>query len=346
MDDNQKAIQTERSKREHYFIIMLYMLIALIAAALFSFYVGYYPLSPAQVFAAFLSKFGCGGDILPQAVTIFWSIRLPRILSAVFIGACLSVAGATYQGMFRNPLVSPDILGVSSGASFGAALAILNGLPNWGVQISAFIGGICAVALTCLISRRSAHSHTLSLVLTGSMIMSLCNAGVTMVKYVSDPNDVLQQITFWLMGSLTKTDMRSFRWSIIPMLIGLAVIFIFRWQINLLTLDEEEAKSLGINIRKYRMLFIIAATFLSAASVCLGGLIGWVGLMIPHMARVLVGVDYKRLIPASAMLGGCYLVLMDDLARSILSLELPLGVVTSIMGAPFFIYLIIKRKER
>ena len=295
---------------------------------------------------AFLSKFGFKGDILPQAVTIFWNIRLPRILSALFIGASLSVAGATYQGMFRNPLVSPDILGVSSGASLGAAFAILNGASNWMIQLSAFAGGVAAVAASYLISRKSAHSQTLSLVLTGTMIMSLCNAGVTMIKYVADPNDVLQQITFWLMGSLTKTTTKSFCWSVLPMIIGLSLIFIFRWQINLLTLDEEEAKSLGINVRKYRLIFIVASTLLSAAAVCLGGLIGWVGLMIPHLARALVGVDYRRLIPASAILGGGYLILVDDISRSLLSMELPLGVVTSIMGAPFFIYLIIKRKER
>ena len=175
--------------------------------------------------------------------------------------------------------------------------------------------------------------------------MALCNAGVTMIKYVADPNDVLQQITFWLMGSLTKTDTRSFLWSLIPMSAGLVIIFLLRWRINLLTLDEEEAKSLGINIRLYRLILIAASTLLSAASVCLGGLIGWVGLMIPHMARALVGADYGRLIPASAMLGATYLVLMDDLARSLLSMELPLGVVTSIMGAPFFVSLIIQKKE-
>ena len=336
----------EARARRRYRIVMLIMLAALLCAFLISFWIGYYPLSPRQVVFAFLSRLGWQGEILPQAVTIFWSIRLPRILSAVAIGASLSVAGATYQGMFRNPLVSPDILGVSSGASLGAAFAILRGSPNWLIQLSAFLGGVTAVALSYLISRKSAHSQTLSLVLTGSMIMALCNAGVTMIKYISDPNDVLQQITFWLMGSLTKTDMESFGWSIWPMLLGLAVIFALRWRINLLTLEDEEARSLGINIRRYRMILIAASTLLSAAAVCLGGLIGWVGLMIPHMARALVGPDYKRLIPATAMLGGTYLVLMDDLARSILSLELPLGVVTSIMGAPFFVYLIIKRKER
>ncbi len=342
--DNIKELHNTQRKR--YCLLLVIMLVILFFIVLFSFWIGYYPLTPSQVIRAFLSKFGFEGDILPQATTIFWSIRLPRILSALFIGASLSVAGSTYQGMFRNPLVSPDILGVSSGASLGAAFAILNGASNWIVQLSAFAGGIIAVAASYLISRKSSHSHTLSLVLTGTMIMSLCNAGVTMIKYIADPNDVLQQITFWLMGSLTKTTMDAFAWSVIPMIIGLILIFVFRWQINLLTLDEEEAKSLGINIRKYRLIFIIASTLLSAAAVCLGGLIGWVGLMIPHLARALVGVDYSRLIPASAMLGGGYLILVDDLARSVFSMELPLGVVTSIIGAPFFIYLIIKRKER
>ncbi|MBE6008229.1 MAG: iron ABC transporter permease [Lachnospiraceae bacterium] len=339
-------IKNEAIQRRRYRLLMTGMFILLVVVILLSFGVGYYPLSPSQVIMAFLSKFGYTGDLLPQAVTIFWNIRLPRILSAVFIGASLAVAGSTYQGMFRNPLVSPDILGVSSGASLGAAFAIMLGASDALIQVSAFAGGIAAVFASYLISRKSAHSHTLSLVLTGSMIMSLCNAGVTMIKYVADPNDVLQQITFWLMGSLTKTNMASFRWSFLPMVIGLGLILIFRWQINLLTLDEEEARSLGINIKKYRMIFIAASTMLSAAAVCLGGMIGWVGLMIPHLARALVGVDYGRLIPASAILGAGYLVIMDDIARSVLSMELPLGVVTSILGAPFFIYLIIKRKER
>lgn len=338
----EEVAHTDRQYR----IVLFGLFLALVCTGLISFAIGYYPLSPLEVFQAFLTHFGYKGTVSPQAMTIFWSIRLPRILSAIFIGASLSVAGSAYQGMFHNPLVSPDILGVSSGASLGAAFAILNGATNWEIQVSAFIGGVTAVALSYLISRKSAHSQTLSLVLTGSMIMSLCNAGVTMIKYVSDPNDVLQQITFWLMGSLTKTDMESFRWSFLPMLVGLIVIMILRWQINLLTLDEEEARSMGINIRFYRLIFIAASTMLSAAAVCLGGLIGWVGLMIPHMARALVGADYKRLIPASAMLGAVYLLIMDDIARSILSMEIPLGVVTSIMGAPFFVYLIIKRKER
>lgn len=333
------------ARRRRYRRLALCMPLLLLGAVLFSLCVGYYPLTPVQVVNAALAPLGYGGEVLPQAVTIFWSIRLPRVLSAVLIGASLSVAGSAYQGMFRNPLVSPDILGVSSGASLGAALAILGGASGWVIQLSAFAGGVAAVAAAYLISRRSAHSHTLSLVLTGSMIMSLCNAEVTMIKYVADPDDVLQQITFWLMGSLTKTDLEALGWSLPPMLAGLTLIFLFRWRINLATLDEEEARSLGLNVRRFRLLLIAASTLLSAAAVCLGGLIGWVGLMIPHLARALVGADYRRLIPASAMLGGIYLLLMDDLARSILSMELPLGVVTSIMGAPFFIFLILKKRR-
>ena len=330
--------------RRRYAIVLLAMLAVLILATLLSFWIGYYPLSPGDVVRAFLARFGVDSQMDPNAVTIFWNIRLPRILSAVFIGASLSVAGASYQSMFRNPLVSPDILGVSSGASLGAAIAILCGRPNYVVQLAAFIGGVSSVALSYAISRKSVHSQTLSLVLTGSMVMALCNAGVTMIKYVADPNDVLQQITFWLMGSLTKTDMESFLWSGVPMAAGLAVVLVLRWRLNVLTLDEEEARSLGVNVRRYRLIFIAASTLLSASAVCLGGLIGWVGLMVPHMARALVGADSGRLIPACAMLGGAYLLLMDDLARSILSLELPIGVVTSIMGAPFFIYLILRKR--
>lgn len=316
-----------------------------VGAVLFSFWIGYYPLSPGEVVKAFLSRFGYQGAVSERAVTIFWSIRFPRILSAVLIGSALSVAGSVYQGMFRNPLVSPDILGVSSGASLGAALGILNGASAWHIQAAAFAGGILAVAFSYLISRKSAHSQTLSLVLTGSMIMALCNSGVTMIKYISDPNDVLQQITFWLMGSLAKTNMTSVFWSLGPVFFGLAVILALRWRLNLLTLEDEEAQSLGVNVRRLRILFIVASTLISAAAVCLGGLIGWVGLMIPHMTRALVGADYKRLIPACGLLGAAYLLLMDDLARSILALEIPIGVVTSFMGAPFFVYLIIKRKD-
>lgn len=332
--------------RKKYRTKMILLLAALAAGSLYSFWVGYYPLTPAEVFKAFAAGLGFQTDVIPQAKTIFWNIRLPRILSALMIGAALSVSGAVYQGMFRNPLVSPDILGVSAGAGMGAAFAIFLGLPYWYTQILAFLFGGLAVALAYIISTKSVHSQTLSLVLTGTMISSLCNAVVTLIKYIANPDDVLQQLTFWLMGSLTKVNMSSLAMSIVPMLAGLLVIGLLRWRINLLSLDDEEAQSLGINTKKYRLIFIIASTLLSASAVCLGGLIGWVGLMIPHLCRAVFGPDYGRLIPGCMLMGGLYLLIMDNLARSLLTLELPLGVVTAFMGAPFFVSLILRRKGR
>ncbi|HIU75821.1 MAG TPA: iron ABC transporter permease [Candidatus Pelethocola excrementipullorum] len=324
---------------------MAILLAITIIVILISFWIGYYPLSPSQVWKAFLTGLGHTTDVESQAVTIFWKIRLPRILSAMLIGSTLSVSGSVYQGMFQNPLVSPDILGVSAGASLGAACSIFFGFPYWSTQIFAFIGGLTAVLLSYLISRNTVHSQTLSLVLTGTMITALCNSVVTMIKYLSDPNDVLQQITFWLMGSLTKVNMEGVLWSAPPMLIGMVVIILLRWRLNLLSLNDEEAQSLGMNPRRFRLLFIMASTLLSASAVCLGGLIGWVGLMIPHMARAIFGSDYRRLIPGCILLGGSFLLIMDNIARSLLTLELPIGVVTSFLGAPFFVALILKRRK-
>lgn len=345
--DNKRNMHEARAIRlqSGYRIKMAILIAAVILAALFSFWIGYYPLAPREVLGALLAGIGVPVEVIPQAMTIFWSIRLPRVLAALMIGASLSVSGAVYQGMFRNPLVSPDILGVSAGASMGAALSIFLSFPYWYTQMFAFAGGALTVALCYLISAKSVHSPTLSLVLTGSMIGTLCNAVVTMIKYLSDPNDVLQQLTFWLMGSLNKVRMDGLAISAGPMLIGLILIFLMRWRINLLALDEEEAQSLGINTAKYRILLITASTLLSASAVCLGGLIGWVGLMIPHLCRAVFGPDYGRLIPASMLMGGLYLLLMDDLARALLTLELPIGVVTAFMGAPFFVGLILRRKE-
>ena len=339
-----QELEAERL-RSGYRIKLLCLLAAVILCGLLSFWIGYYPLSPDQVVKAFLYRFGVESDVIPQAIPIFWSIRLPRVLAALMIGAALSVSGSVYQGMFRNPLVSPDILGVSAGAGMGAAISIFFGFTYMYTQIFAFLGGSLAVVLSYFISRTSVHSQTLSLVLTGTMIGALCNAVVTMIKYLADPDDVLQQLTFWLMGSLNKVKMDGIAMSIVPMLAGMIVIFLMRWRINLLALDDDEAQSLGINTRRYRIILIAASTLLSASAVCLGGLIGWVGLMIPHMCRSVFGPDYNRLIPGCILMGAGYLLIMDNIARSLLSLELPIGVVTSFLGAPFFIMLILKRRD-
>lgn len=334
----------KEDKKRRYGLKFALLGAALLVAVLLSFGVGYYPLSPTQVVQALAKGLGFEAEALPQAMTIFWSIRLPRILAAVLIGAALSVSGTVYQGMFRNPLVSPDILGVSAGAGLGAAIAIFAGFPYASIQLFAFVGGAGAVALCYLISLKSVHFQTLSLVLTGTMITALCNAVVTMIKYIANPSDVLQQLTFWLMGSLAKVTMHSVAISAVPMAIGIAVIWALRWRVNLLSLDDEEAQSLGITPRRYRLVMIAAATLLSASAVCLGGLIGFVGLMVPHLCRSLFGADFNRLVPAGALVGALYLLLMDDAARSLFAMELPIGVATAFVGAPFFIWLILRRR--
>lgn len=326
--------------------ILLILFIMMICIFIFSFWIGYYKLSPKEVILAFMSKFMDIDNITKESQIIFWNIRLPRIVAGLLIGMALSMSGCVYQAMFKNPLVSPDILGVSSGAGFGASIAILMGMNSYSIQLYAFLGGIFAVGISYIISTKSVGNKVLNLVLTGTMIMAIFNAGITLIKYIADPNDVLQQITFWLMGSLVKTDIKSVQIASVPIIIGVVIIYLLRWRLNLLTLEDEEAVSIGIDIKKYRLIFIISATLISASAVCLGGLIGWVGLMIPHIVRRIVGVNSSILIPATGMVGGMYLIVVDSLARSLLSLELPLGVITSILGAPFFIYLVLRGGNR
>lgn len=326
--------------------ILLILFIMMISIFIFSFWIGYYKLSPKEVILAFMSKFIDIDNITKESQIIFWNIRLPRIVAGLLIGMALSMSGCVYQAMFKNPLVSPDILGVSSGAGFGASIAILMGMNSYSIQLYAFLGGIFAVGISYIISIRSVGNKVLNLVLTGTMIMAIFNAGITLIKYIADPNDVLQQITFWLMGSLVKTDMKSVQIASVPIIMGILIIYLLRWRLNLLTLEDEEAIAIGIDIKKYRLIFIISATLISASAVCLGGLIGWVGLMIPHIVRKIVGVNSSILIPATGMVGGMYLIVVDSLARSLLSLELPLGVITSILGAPFFIYLVLRGGKR
>lgn len=326
--------------------ILLILFIMMICIFIFSFWIGYYKLSPKEVILAFMSKFMDIDNITKESQIIFWNIRLPRIVAGLLIGMALSMSGCVYQAMFKNPLVSPDILGVSSGAGFGASIAILMGMNSYSIQLYAFLGGIFAVGISYIISTKSVGNKVLNLVLTGTMIMAIFNAGITLIKYIADPNDVLQQITFWLMGSLVKIDTKSVQIASVPIIIGVVIIYLLRWRLNLLTLEDEEAVSIGIDIKKYRLIFIISATLISASAVCLGGLIGWVGLMIPHIVRKIVGVNSSILIPATGMVGGMYLIVVDSLARSLLSLELPLGVITSILGAPFFIYLVLRGGNR
>ena len=255
-------------------------------------------------------------------------------------GAALAVSGAAYQGMFRNPMVSPDILGASTGAGFGAAVAILLGAGYFGISAAAFCCGLLAVAAAWLVSRLSKADQAVALILAGMMISSLFSAGTSFVKLVADTQQQLPAITYWLMGSLSSIKDKDVVFLAIPVALGMIPLFFLRWRMNLLTVGEEEAQSMGVNTRRLRGAVIVCATLLTSASVAVSGMIGWVGLVIPHFCRMLFGYDYRRLIPAGALFGAAFLLAVDDIARLVTTGELPLGILTAFVGAPLFLYLI------
>ncbi|SFG53238.1 iron complex transport system permease protein [Ensifer sp. OV372] len=272
---------------------------------------------------------------------MLWNVRLPRVGGAILIGAALAAAGATYQGLFRNPLVSPDILGVSGGASLGAVIGIFLSLPVLAIQAISFAGGLLAVAAVYAVGMAiRGRDPALTLVLAGIAIGALVGAGISLIKILADPYDQLPAITYWLLGSLTAIT-RLDVVSILPsLLIGLVPLVLFRWRMNLMTLGDEEAQTLGVDTRLTRALLIAAATLITAAAVSVSGVIGWIGLVIPHIARMLVGPDFRRLLPASMISGAAYLLVVDMLARSIALIEVPLGILTAAVGAPFFLWLL------
>ena len=274
--------------------------------------------------------------------SVVLNIRLPRILCAAMVGAALSTAGASYQGMFRNPMVSPDLMGASTGAGFGASLAILLGFSYFGIMVTAFCFGLLAVLLAYMVSRFSRLNATLALVLAGVMISSLFSGCTSFVKLVADTQEQLPAITYWLMGSLSSVKGKDTAFAVWPILLGLIPLILLRWRINLLTVSEAEARSMGLNTARLRLTVILCATLVTAASVAVSGMIGWVGLVIPHFCRMLFGYDYRRIIPGSILMGGAFLMLVDDIARVITTAELPLGILTSFVGAPVFLYLIMQ----
>jgi len=310
-----------------------------------SFLIGRYPLSPPEVIIALLSKILPVKTASPAVYSIVWEIRLPRIIAALVVGSALSISGASFQGIFQNPLVSPDILGVTSGAGFGAALALLLSGSPFMVQLSAFCFGLIAVTLTYTIGSSFRGSKTLVMVLCGIAIAALFSAFISITKYLADPYDKLPAIVYWLMGSLSNTSLDDVYIVLIPMIVGFSVLLLIRWRINILSMGDEEAQSLGIDISKLRVVIIICCTLLTAAAVSISGIIGWVGLVIPHVTRMLVGPDYKKLLPATICTGGFFLLLVDDVARNLTQIEIPLGILTAIIGAPFFLYLLRKGNE-
>lgn len=320
---------------------LVYMILLFLAAVLLSLSIGRYWISPITIVKIFLSRFL---SITPtweqQAETVLFQIRIPRVVLGALIGAGLSTAGAVYQGIFRNPMVSPDILGASWGAGFGAALGLLLSLNYAGVTALSFLFGIGAVAVVCLIGKIVKNNQQLSLVLAGIMVGSVFSSGVSFLKLVADPLNTLPAITYWLMGSLTTAKAVDIWFAGPLILLGIIPIFLLRWRINAMTLSDDEAHSIGVNTRRMRWILIISATLITAASVSVSGMIGWVGLVIPHFVRMLLGGDYKKIIPGSMFLGAAYLILVDDIAKSLTTSEIPIGILTSVIGAPFFLYLI------
>ena len=273
------------------------------------------------------------------------NIRLPRIVMACLVGCSLAAAGATFQGVFQNPMASPDILGASSGAAFGAALAILLGAPTRLITASAFCASLLTVVLVFLVSQRAPGSKVVNLILGGIMVGSLCNAGTSYLKLVADPSNQLPQITYWLMGSLSGTKLKDLPFAALPMAIGLVPLLLLRWQLNLLSLGESEARSLGVHTVLVRSVLIVCATLTTAAAVSFSGMIGWVGLVIPHLSRKLIGSDHRGLLPESMLLGAAFLLLVDDVSRNLLAVEIPIGILTAVIGAPFFLYLILRKEK-
>lgn len=315
---------------------------ALLAVLAVAFAAGKFPVAPADLLRALVARLSGSESGLPEAVeTVIWNIRLPRVAAGAVVGAVLAAAGAAYQGMFRNPLVSPDILGVSAGAGLGATLGIYLGLPLIFVQVVAFGGGIIAVAIVYrLASMVRRHDPVLVLVLAGVALGALLGAGISLVKILSDPYTQLPTITFWLLGGLNQVTSRDLATTVPAMLAGLLPMALLRWRINLLGLADEEAAALGVDVGRLRLVLVTAATLSTAAAVSLAGIVGWIGLVVPHVARLLVGPDFTRLLPASLMLGAGFLVATDTLARTIAPIELPLGILTAVVGAPFFLWLL------
>jgi iron complex transport system permease protein len=309
-----------------------------VAAAL----IGPFPITVGQFYEALVHRLGgpaTGAD--PRIETILFSVRLPRIAAALLVGAALAGAGTVYQGLFRNPLVSPDILGVSSGAGLGAAAGIFLSLPVFAIQGLAFAGGLITVALVYMVATAvRGHEPTLVLVLSGVVLGALAGACISLLKILADPYDQLPAITFWLLGSLASVRLSDVAGAAPTVLIGLVPLILLRWRMNVMALGDEEAAALGVDPGRLRILFVAAATLMTAGVVAIAGVVGWVGLVMPHIARLLVGPNFHRLLPTAMLMGAGFLLLVDTIARTLTATETPLGILTAFVGAPVFLWLL------
>jgi iron complex transport system permease protein len=313
---------------------------------LLAFWLGRFPVSSGDLLAAFAAKLlGVSVSLHANVEAVIWQIRAPRIASALLVGVALAAAGSSYQCMFKNPLVSPDILGVSSGAALGAVLGIFFSQNVLIIQLFAFLGGLAAVGLVYAISSLvRGHDVLLTLILTGIVIGTLLASFIALLKYLADPYNQLPAITFWLMGSLAAIAPTDLTVAAPLIAIGLVPLYVLRWRINLLSLSDDEARALGVNVTVLRFIVIFAATLITAASVAISGIIGWIGLLIPHIARMLVGPDFVKALPLSLLLGAAFMLGVDTLARTMTDIEIPPGVLTAFIGTPFFVWILAARR--
>ncbi|MGN0628373.1 MAG: FecCD family ABC transporter permease [Oscillospiraceae bacterium] len=336
-----------------YRMLIVLMVIILIALALLALCTGRYTVKISDVIKLLWSKFLTlfGGEGLeaswdPFAEGVVFTLRLPRIAAAMLIGGALSLSGAAYQGVFKNPLVSPDILGVSTGACVGAAIAILLHLNSVGIQLLAFISGIVTVLLTVAIPKLMRNDSVTMLVLAGVIVSGIMSSLMGVIKYLADPETELADITYWQMGSFAKVTDTDVLTVAVPILAAAALLIAMRWQINILSLGDSEAKTLGVKIGVVRGVIIFCATLLTACAVCICGTIGWVGLVIPHLSRMLVGPDNIKSVPIAFVLGGVFMLVVDTVARALTTLEIPLSILTGLIGAPFYLYILVKQRMK
>jgi iron complex transport system permease protein len=312
-----------------------------------AFAAGRFPISAGELAQLAANKlFGASYSVAPSAETVVLQVRGPRILAALLVGAALAAAGTAYQGMFRNPLVSPDILGVSAGAALGAVLGIFFSQSALVIQLGAFAGGLAAVGMVYAVGANvRRHDPVLSLILAGIVLGTLLGAFIALLKYLADPYNQLPAITYWLLGSLAAVAPADLALAAPFALAGLVPLYLLRWRMNLLSLSDDEARARGVPVARLRLAVVCAATLMTAAAVAISGIIGWVGLLIPHAARMLVGPEFSRLLPLSMLLGAAFLLAVDTLARTVAPIEIPPGVLTALIGTPFFLWLFVTARR-
>ena len=328
-------------KKKYVTAISIFFAIAPWIAVVICLGIGRYQLSVAETIEALATVIG-GGEIEATVYSVLFKVRLPRILLALFVGAGLAVAGASFQSLFSNPLATPDTLGVATGASFGAVLALLMSDNMIVVQLLALFMGLVSLFITCMVSKMNGKSSIIMVVLSGMVVSSIFQALVSLVKFVADPEEELPAITYWLMGSMSRATMQSLVIGVPFIVGGIAILFALRWRLNILSLQEDEAKSLGINVKKMRLLVMVASTMVTASCVSMCGQVGWVGLLIPHAARMIYGSDNKKLIPACIGIGATFMIIIDTVARAATAAEIPVSILTALIGAPFFVLLLRK----